>query len=99
MTFSQAVQSCLGQYATFSGRAARSEYWWFFLFQVLALLVSSLLGETANSIVALLLLLPALAVGARRLHDVGRSGWWQLLMLTGIGYLLLLFWWVQPSQA
>ena len=99
MTFSQAIQSCLGQYATFAGRAARSEYWWFFLFQVQVLMVFSLLGETANSIVALLLLLPALAVGARRLHDVGRSGWWQLLMLTGIGYLLLLFWWVQPSQA
>ena len=98
MTFLQAVQSCLGQYATFSGRAARSEYWWFLLFQVLVMGIFSLLGETVYGIAALLLLLPALAVGARRLHDVGRSGWWQLLMLTGLGYLLLLFWWVQPSQ-
>ena len=96
MGFSQAIQSCLGQYATFSGRAPRSEFWWFFLFQVLAMGVSSLLGDTVYSIAALLLLLPALAVGARRLHDVGRSGWWQLLMLTGIGYLVLLYWWVQP---
>lgn len=96
MGFSQAIQSCLGQYATFSGRAPRSEFWWFFLFQVLAMGVSSLLGDTAYSIAALLLVLPALAVGARRLHDVGRSGWWQLLMLTGIGYLVLLYWWVQP---
>ena len=46
---------------------------------------------------ALALLLPALAVGARRLHDIGRSGWWQLLSLTGIGTLVLIYWWVQPS--
>ena len=97
--FLQAIKSCLNQYAMFSGRASRSEYWWFFLFQVLALIVTSMLGDTAYSIVALLLLLPALAVGARRLHDIGRSGWWQLLMLSGIGYLLLLYWWVQPSEA
>lgn len=99
MDFLQAIKSCLGQYATFSGRASRSEYWWFFLFQVLASLVSSVLGDAINGVVVLLLLLPALAVGARRLHDIGRSGWWQLLMLTGIGYLVLLFWWVQPSEA
>ena len=42
-------------------------------------------------------LLPALAVGARRLHDIGRSGWWQLLSLSGIGTLVLIYWWVQPS--
>lgn len=99
MDFLQAIKSCLGQYATFSGRASRSEFWWFFLFQLLALIVTSMLGDTAYSIAALLLLLPALAVGTRRLHDIGRSGWWQLLMLTGIGYLVLLYWWVQPSEA
>ncbi|AVO40621.1 DUF805 domain-containing protein [Simplicispira suum] len=99
MNFMQAIQSCLTQYATFTGRAPRSEFWWFFLFQILVVIVSSLLGEMVYSVVVLLLLLPALAVGTRRLHDVGRSGWWQLLMLTGIGYLVLLFWWVQPSAA
>lgn len=99
MDFLQAIKSCLGQYATFSGRAPRSEFWWFFLFQVLAMLVAGVIGEVAYSLVALLLLLPSLAVGTRRLHDIGRSGWWQLLMLTGIGYLLLLYWWVQPGEA
>lgn len=99
MNFMQAIQSCLSQYATFSGRAPRSEFWWFFLFQILALVVSGMLGDVAYSILALLLLLPALAVGTRRLHDVGRSGWWQLLTVTGIGYLVLLYWFVQPSQA
>lgn len=45
----------------------------------------------------LALLLPALAVGTRRLHDIGKSGWWQLIMLTVIGLLLLIYWWVQPT--
>ena len=98
MDFMTATKTCLGKYANFSGRASRPEFWWFFLFQVLALIVSGILGELVYGLVALGLLIPALAVGARRLHDVGRSGWWQLLILTGIGYLVLLFFWVQSSQ-
>ena len=98
MDFVQAIKSCLGQYATFSGRAKRSEFWWFFLFQVLVMVATSMLGDVINGIASLALLLPALAVGARRLHDIGRTGWWQLLLLTGIGFLVLLYWWVQPSE-
>ena len=98
MDFVQAIKSCLGQYATFSGRAKRSEFWWFFLFQVLVMVAASMLGDVINGIASLALLLPALAVGARRLHDIGRTGWWQLLLLTGIGFLVLLYWWVQPSD-
>ena len=56
-----------------------------------------MLSEAINGLVALGLLLPALAVGTRRLHDVGKSGWWQLLMLTVIGFLVLIYWWVQPA--
>lgn len=99
MDFVQAIKSCLGQYATFTGRASRSEFWWFFLFQVLVMVAASMLGDVINGIASLALLLPALAVGARRLHDIGRTGWWQLLLLTGIGFLVLLYWWVQPSDA
>jgi len=98
MDFVQAIKSCLGQYATFSGRASRSEFWWFFLFQVLVMAATSMLGDVINGIASLALLLPALAVGTRRLHDIGRTGWWQLLLLTGIGFLVLLYWWVQPSD-
>lgn len=75
----------------------RSEFWWFFLFQIIVMVIASFLGDVISGIVSIALLLPALAVGARRLHDVGRSGWWQLLTLTGIGVLVLIFWWVQPS--
>ena len=98
MDFVQAIKSCLGQYATFSGRASRSEYWWFFLFQVLVMVATSMLGDVINGIASLALLLPALAVGARRLHDIGRTGWWQLLLLSGIGFLVLLYWCVQPGE-
>ena len=98
MDFVSAVKSCLGQYAGFSGRAVRSEFWWFFLFQVIVMVIASFLGDVVSGIVSIALLLPAFAVGARRLHDIGRSGWWQLLTLTGIGVLLLIYWWVQPSE-
>ena len=98
MDFVQAIKSCLGQYATFSGRASRSEYWWFFLFQVLVMVATGMLGDVINGLASLALLLPALAVGTRRLHDIGRTGWWQLLLLTGIGFFVLVYWWVQPTD-
>lgn len=97
MDFVQSIKTCMGKYATFSGRASRSEYWWFALFQFLLMLVTGMVDETLSGLAALAIALPALAVGARRLHDVGRSGWWQLLMFTGIGYFVLLYWWVQSG--
>ena len=97
MNFGQAISTCLSRYATFSGRASRPEFWWFFLFQLLASVAASMLGDTVAALASLALLLPALAVGVRRLHDIGKSGWWQLLGLTGIGLLVLIYWWVQPT--
>ena len=97
MNFGQAISVCLSKYATFSGRASRPEFWWFFLFQILISLAAGMLGEVINGLVALGLLLPALAVGTRRLHDIDKSGWWQLIMLTVIGLLVLIYWWVQPA--
>ena len=97
MNFGQAISTCFTKYATFSGRASRPEFWWFFLFQILLSIGASMFSELLSGLVSLALLLPALAVGARRLHDIGRTGWWQLLGLTGIGFLVLIYWWVQPS--
>ena len=97
MDIVSAVKSCFAQYAGFSGRAPRSEFWWFALFQLGVLVIATMISQVLYGIAALALLLPALAVGARRLHDIGRSGWWQLLSLTGIGTLVLIYWWVQPS--
>ena len=88
MNFGQAISTCFSNYATFSGRASRPEFWWFFLFQILVSIAASMLGDVVAGLVSLAVLLPALAVGARRLHDIGKSGWWQLIMLTGIGLLV-----------
>ncbi|XAH22683.1 DUF805 domain-containing protein [Xylophilus sp. GW821-FHT01B05] len=100
MNFGQAISVCLQKkYVDFSGRASRSEFWWFFLFQLLALLVASLIHQFVYFVVALGLFLPAISVSVRRLHDVGRSGWWLLLHFVPlIGSLVLLYWAVQPSQ-
>lgn len=97
MDLVSAVKSCLGQYARFEGTAPRSEFWWFALFQFVLLVVAMLISPGLYGLLALALFLPAVAVGARRLHDIGRSGWWQLLSLTGIGSLVLLYWWLQPG--
>ncbi len=97
MNFGQAISVCLSKYATFTGRASRPEFWWFALFQILISIAASMLGDAVAGLVSLGLLLPALAVGTRRLHDIGKSGWWQLIMLTVIGLLVLIYWWVQPT--
>ncbi|AWB33634.1 DUF805 domain-containing protein [Orrella marina] len=88
-TFSGAVATCLNKYANFSGRASRSEYWYFVLFTIFVNMIASIIdsiifgtssfGEDygpVSSLVWLGLLLPSLAVGWRRLHDINRSGWW-----------------------
>jgi uncharacterized membrane protein YhaH (DUF805 family) len=107
MNFPTAVKTCLVQkYASFSGRASRSEFWWFYLFTILVgwtmqFLGMFILGENSagldiiSSVANLIFILPTFAVGCRRLHDIGRSGWWQLLLLTVIGVLLLIYWWIK----
>lgn len=91
MTFSESVRTVLHQYATFTGRARRSEYWWFYLFTVLVSIATSLIDAVIDAVAfnnevglvgalaSLALLVPGLAVAARRLHDTGRTGWWILL--------------------
>ena len=95
---------CLTNYANFSGRARRKEFWFFMLFCVIlgivAEVIDTVLGTKplVNSLLNLALLVPSLAVGARRLHDVRRSGWWQLLTLTVIGILVLIWWWATETK-
>ncbi|MET3496973.1 DUF805 domain-containing protein [Variovorax boronicumulans] len=98
MNFQTAMKTCFAKFADFSGRASRSEFWWFVLGEVVVLIVASLIHQIVYLIAALGFLVPALAVGARRLHDIGKSGWFQLLMLIPLVNLVLIYFYVQPSQ-
>ena len=74
----------LKNYATFTGRARRSEYWYFFLFNITASFLVGIIGGLTDNlflgnIYSLLILLPSIAVGVRRMHDVGKSGWFILI--------------------
>jgi len=102
MQIQQAVETCVTRkYADFEGRAERSEFWWFMLFCVV---INALLGfaaEWAAGIFFLVMLVPCLAAGTRRLRDTGRSPWWWLLMVppvTVVGWLVLLIFFVQRGD-
>ena len=102
MDFKQSVIRCLrDKYVGFDGRAGRPEFWWFALFTLLVGIVFSILGlDIIGMLVNLALLLPSLSVGARRLHDIGKSGWFQLLWLIPfIGWAIMIYFLVQPSVA
>lgn len=95
--FGDAIKLGFSKYATFSGRATRAEYWWWILFIVLArialLVVDTFTFFGTSLLFSLATLIPNLALGARRLHDINRTGWWQLLILVPvIGWILLLVW-------
>ena len=90
MSFGDAVSSCFRKYATFAGRARRSEFWWWTVFACTSSLAATFLdGLTGRAdadgtgtvplLVALVLVLPSVAVAVRRLHDTDRSGWFVVL--------------------
>ena len=90
MNFVDAIKSVYSNYANFNGRACRSEFWWFTLFNFIMSIIMGLTPVT-DLIWSLGNLLPSLAVACRRLHDIERSGWWQLLPLAGVPIVLLGF--------
>jgi len=101
----------LKKYATFSGRAQRAEYWWFYLISTLIIIGLSVIdqatgtldGETGlgvlSTLYSLAVLIPSIAVGVRRLHDTGRSGWWLLIgLIPVIGSIVLIVFFVLDSE-
>lgn len=98
-TFGEAIKVCWSKYATFRGRASRSEYWWFVLFNVLMGIATSTVDmaivglqsafSPLNTVYSLAVILPSLAVSVRRLHDLDRTGWW-----LGIYYLFMIVFFV-----
>jgi len=128
MSFMDSVKTVFGKYATFSGRALRSEFWWYVLFIFIAQIVLGMVDRTIfgpselmnmsstgmqegmsfsfsyqpqpiTGIFMLATLVPSLAVGARRLHDTGRSGWWQLIgIIPLIGIIVLIIFWASQGK-
>ena len=107
-----AVKTCFVKYVDFNSRACRSEYWYFTLFIIMLSFVSQYVdfkfgltyGEgfseqgISSLIINLATILPSIAVGVRRLHDIGKSGWWILLPLTIIGIFVIIYWAAQVSE-
>ena len=88
MTLTESIKTCFQKYAIFNGRAKRSEYWYFFLFGFistvsLSILDMALFPTNENGVLSLIFTLitfiPFISAACRRLHDINRSGWWQLL--------------------
>jgi uncharacterized membrane protein YhaH (DUF805 family) len=93
------------KYATFTGRASKAEFWYYILFYVIGSFITAAidaaLGSVAiNTIYTLALFVPTIAVAARRLHDIDKSGWWQLIgFIPLIGLIILIVWYATKSDA
>ena len=118
MNFMDAVKSGYQNYVTFSGRASRPAFWWWFLFQIIASAVIALIfggtkfvadpgtmavhyqGGIIANIWTLANLLPGIAVGVRRLHDLDKSGWWTFIVLIPlVGWIILIVWYCTKGTA
>lgn len=112
MDFKQALKAGFVNFAKFDGRASRSEYWWFILaIALIALVLDAVEGLVTgkgmlsaniyvlSSIWYLATLVPSISVATRRLHDIGRSGWWQLIGFTIIGLIPLIYWLAKRGDA
>ena len=109
MNFFNAIKICFSKYVTFAGRASRSEYWYFYLFFTVGVIITTIIDiiifpdlvgafSPLSTVFSLALLLPFVAVTARRMHDVNRSGWWQLIPLTIIGIIPYTYWVTKKSD-
>lgn len=93
------------QYADFNGRAVRSQFWYFVLFSfiisfVLGIVDGMLFGRQILSMIFnLAVLIPSIAIAVRRLHDLGKTGWWYLLIFVPlIGIIVLIVWFCMKGQ-
>ena len=112
ISFKNAVISGYKNTLDYSGRATRAEYWWWVLFYIVSLFVSLFLegffgiediseedvGGFLYYLVLLINIFPMFSLWIRRLHDVNRSGWWTIIIVTYVGGFLLFYWAVKPSQ-
>lgn len=108
VSFSEAVSRALTfNYCNFNGRSSRSEYWWFCLLNaIITIVFNVLITATQSTVVGILMLLvslalalPGLGLAVRRLHDIGKSGWWILIgFIPLIGAIILIVWFCRESD-
>ena len=101
MSFGEAIASYFKNFVNFQGRAARSEYWFSFLFVFCSSVVIEIIDNSGiiSLIWSLILFLPSIAVAARRLHDINRSGWHQLLYcFAPVGLIVVIVWYCTPGR-
>ena len=104
VSFTDAISLAFTNYVNFKGRSTRAEYWWFVLFtSILSVITEAIdsissLGVT-NLILSLVVFMPSLTVGVRRLHDINKSGWWTLMWLIPIvGWIIMIVWYTRRSD-
>ena len=95
--FGEAIGICFKKFFVFEGRAKESEFWYFFLFQLIGSIITYAIHPALNWVFQLITFFPYFAVGCRRLHDINKSGWWQWILFTGIGLILLIIWWASEG--
>ncbi len=100
MSFTDSIKLCFAKYADFNGRAGLPEFWWFALFCFGGALLLEVAGSYISWAFSIATLLPSLAVGARRLHDINKSGWLQLIWIIPIlGWIYMIYLLVQKGDA
>ena len=109
MNFFNAIMICFNKYATFTGRASRYEFWYLNLFLMIGSIIAAIIDliifpdlvsafSPLSTVFSLAILMPFVAVSVRRMHDVNRSGWWQLIPLTIIGIIPYTYWVTKKSD-
>lgn len=98
MSFGDAIKTCFQQYATFTGRATRAEFWWWQLFSFIVGCVTAFI-PFVGWLISLALFIPGLAVAWRRLHDMGKAGGWYFFGLVPlVGWVFMIIWYCTKSE-
>ena len=91
MNFKESISTCLSKYAVFTGRAVKSEFYWWPVFLLLILIIVGAINAQLSRLLIIIMIIPTLAVTTRRLHDMNFSGWWQLAYLRNCSFDDLLY--------